>query len=138
MNLRSALMDTIRRFATRRESPRLVEKRTYVFILVPFGFRRNGRARKTELDHDLIHNGNHAEGARTDGRFSTFAALNRAASRTPAERDLNNAPGLNHDLMWTWFLPNPLWPPNKSNCDLGNLFDIGLNGFNTNRTRRDS
>ena len=46
--------------------------------------------------------------------FSTLAALDRAVSRTTAERDLNNAPGLNHDLMWTWFLPNPLWPPNKS------------------------
>jgi len=33
---------------------------------------------------------------------------------TTAERDLNNALELNHDLMWTWFLPNPLWPPNKS------------------------
>jgi K+-transporting ATPase ATPase C chain len=39
--------------------------------------------------------------------------LNLALDST-AERDLNNALGLNHDLMWTWFLPNPLCPPNKS------------------------
>jgi len=83
LNVRLLLMDAIRRFAARRQSPRVIERRTYVFILVPFDFRANGHARKTEL-----------------------------------EQDLNNAPGLNHDLMWTWFLPNPLWPSNKSkgNC----------------------
>ena len=59
LNIRLLLMDAIRRFAARRQSPRVVERRT-------------------------------------------------------AERDLNNAPGLNHDLMWTWFLPNPLCLPNKS------------------------
>ena len=59
LNIRLLLMDAIRRFAARRQSPRVVERRT-------------------------------------------------------AEGDLNNAPGLNHDLMWTWFLPNPLCPPNKS------------------------
>jgi hypothetical protein len=114
MNIALLLMDAIRRFAARRQSPRVVERRTYVFILVPFDFRANGHARKTELEQDLIDNSRHADDPRTNGLFSTLAALNRAASRTTAERDLNNAPGLNHDLMWTWFLPNPLWPPNKS------------------------
>jgi hypothetical protein len=23
----------------------------------------------------------------------------------------NSEPELNYELMWTWFLPNPLWPP---------------------------
>jgi hypothetical protein len=118
LNIRLLLMDAIRRFAARRQSPRAVERRTYVFILVPFDFRANGHARKTELEQDLIDNGRHADGARTDGVFSTLAALNRAAFRTTAERDLNNAPGLNHDLMRAWFLPNPLWPPNKSKWKL--------------------
>jgi hypothetical protein len=68
---------------------------------------------KTELEQDLIDNSRQADDPRTNGLFSTLAALNRAASRT-AERDLNNALRLNHDLMWTWFLPNPLWSPNKS------------------------
>ena len=113
LNIRLLLMDAIRRLAARRQSPRVVERRTYVFILVPFDFRANGHARKTQLEQDLIHNSRHADDPRTNGLFSTLAALNRAASRT-AERDLNNALGLNHDLMWTWFLPNPLWPPNKS------------------------
>ena len=114
LNIRLLLMDAIRRFAARHGSARVSENRTYVFILVPFGFRGNGHARKTELEQDLIDNSTHADDPRTNGLFSTLAALNRAASRTTAERDLNNAPGLNHDLMWTWFLPNPLCPPNKS------------------------
>ena len=104
LNIRLLLMDAIRRFAARRQSPRVVERRTYVFILVPFDFRANGHARKTELEQDLIDNSRHADDRRTN-------------SRTTAERDLNNAPGLNHDLMWTWFLPNPLWP-NKSKWKL--------------------
>ena len=114
LNIRLLLMDAIRRFAARRQSPRVVERRTYVFILVPFDFRANGHARKTELEQDLIDNSRHADDPRTNGLFSTLAALNRAAFRKTAERDLNNALGLNHDLMWTWFLPNPLCLPNKS------------------------
>ena len=114
LNMRLLLMDAIRRLAARRQSPRVVERRTYVFILVPFDFRANGHARKTELEQDLIDNSRHADDPRTNGLFSTLAALNRAASRTTAGRDLNNVPRLNHHLMWTWVLPNPLWPPNKS------------------------
>ena len=113
LTIRLLLMDAIRRFAARRQSPRVVEGRTYVFILVPFDFRANGHARKTELEQDLIDNSRHADDPRTNGLFSTLAALNRAASRT-AEGDLNNVLGLNHDLMWTWFLPNPVCPPNKN------------------------
>jgi len=113
LSIRLLLMDAIRRFAARRQSPRVVETRTYVFILVPCDFRPNGHARKTELEQDLIDNSRHADDRRTNGLFSTVAALDRAASRT-TERDLNNVTGLNHRLMWTWFLPNPLWPPNKS------------------------
>jgi hypothetical protein len=101
LNIHLLLMDAIVRFAARRQSPLVVERRTYVFILVPLDFRANGHARKTELEQDLIDNSRHADDPRTN-------------SRTTAERDLNNPPGLNHDLMWTWFLPNPLWPPNKS------------------------
>ena len=118
LTIRLLLMDAIRRFAARRQSPRVVERRTYVFILVPFDFRANGHARKTELEQDLIDNSRHADNPRTNGLFSTLAALNRAGSGTTAERDLNNAPGLNHDLMWMWFVPNPLWPPKKSTWKL--------------------
>jgi hypothetical protein len=93
LNIRLLLMDAIRRFAARSQSLRVIERRTYVFILVPFDFRANGHARKTELEQDLIDNSRHADDPLTNGLFSTLAALNRAASRTTAERDLNNAPG---------------------------------------------
>ena len=39
LNIRLLLMDAIRRFAARHQSPRVVERRIYVFILVPFDFR---------------------------------------------------------------------------------------------------
>ena len=114
LTIRLLLMDAIRRFPARRQSPHVVERRTYVFILVPFDLRASGHARKTELEQDLIDNSKHADDPRTNALFSTLAALNRGAFRKTAERDLNNALGLNHDLMWTWFLPNPLCLPNKS------------------------
>jgi hypothetical protein len=76
-----------------------------------------------------------AGGAWTGALFSTLAVLDRAAPGAVPDEDLNNAPGLNHDLMWTWFLPNPLWPPNKSNRNLVNLFRFGQNDFNA-KTRR--
>jgi len=137
LNIRLLLIDAIRRFAAQCQSPRLVESRTYVFILVPFDSRANGHARKTELERGLIDNGRHADDPWTSGLFSPLAALNCAASRTTAGRDLNNGPGLNPDLMWTWFLPNPLWPPNKSKWNFANLSRFGLNGFNA-KTRRES
>jgi len=114
MNIPLALMDAITRFAARRKSLRVIEKRTYVFILVPFNFRGNGHPTSAELEQHLLDNSGHADDSRTNAPLSTLGALNRAASRTNAERDLNNPPELNHDLMWTWFLPNPLRPPNQS------------------------
>jgi hypothetical protein len=86
LNIRLLLMDAIRRFAARRGSARVSENRAYVFILVPFGFRGNGHARKTELEQDLIDNSRHADDPRTNGLFSTLDALNRAASRTHRAR----------------------------------------------------
>jgi len=107
MSVRLALIDAIKRFVAGHQSSRGVEKTTYVFILVPFDFRTNGHARKTEFDQDWIDNGN-APDPRSNGLCCAPGALNDAGSRTTAEPDLNNAPELNHDLMWTWFLPNPL------------------------------
>jgi len=80
MNIRLALMDMIKRFAIRRESPRPVEKRRCVFILVPLDFHGNGHAKKAEVGQNSI---------------------------------LIDDPELNYDLMWTWFLPNPLWLPKR-------------------------
>jgi hypothetical protein len=113
MNIPLALMDAIRRFTAARGSPRVIEKRTYVFIRVPFSFRGNGHARNVPITQDLIGNGSHADGTRTDAFFSTVAARDRASSRTPPEADLRDNRELNYDLMWTWFLPNPLWSPKR-------------------------
>jgi len=113
MNIPLALMDAIRRFTAARGSPRVVEKRTYVFILVPFSFRGNGHARKARITRDLIGNGSHADVTQTDALFSTNAARDRASSRMTSEPDLSDNRELNYDLMWTWFLPNPLWSPKR-------------------------
>jgi hypothetical protein len=48
------------------------------------------------------------DGTRADALFSTIAALDRNLSRTTSEPDLSDDRELNDDLMWTWFLPNPL------------------------------
>ena len=113
MNISLALIDAIRRFAARRGLLRVVEKRTYVFILVPFNFRGNSHATSAELEQRLIDISGSTDDSRTNAPLSTLGAFNRAGSSTTAERDLNNPPELNYELMWTWFLPNP-WPPNKS------------------------
>jgi hypothetical protein len=112
MNIRLALTDMIRRFAKRRESPRPVEKRRCVFILVPLDFHGNGHAKKAEVGQNSIRNGCQADSARTD-TFSTMIALDGAAAATTLERELIDDPELNYDLMWTWFLPNPLWLPKR-------------------------
>jgi hypothetical protein len=137
MSIPLALMDAIRRFAAARGSPRVIEKRTYVFIRVPFSFRGNGHARKAPITQDLIGNGSHANGTRTQALLSTIAALERAPSRTTSERELSGDRELNSKLMWTWFLPNPLWPPNKSNRNPINLFRFWKNDFNA-KTRRNN
>jgi hypothetical protein len=69
MNIPLPLMDAIRRVAARHGSPRAVEKRTYVFIFVPFNVRGNGHARKARITQELIRNGSHADGTRADAVF---------------------------------------------------------------------
>ena len=108
MNIRLALIDAIKRFAARRQSPRVVEKRTYVFILVPFKFRGNGHARKARITQDLMGNDTRADGTRADALFSTIAAPDRGPSRITSETDPSDDRELSYNLMWTWFLPNPL------------------------------
>lgn len=110
MNVPLALMNATRRFTAAGTLPRVVEKRTYVFILVPFNFPGNGHVRKAHITRDLIHNGPHADSTQTDALLSTVAAPDRASFRTTAEPDLSDDRELNYELMWTWFLPNPLWP----------------------------
>jgi hypothetical protein len=109
MSIRLALMDMIRRFVAPRGSPYLVEK-TYVFILVPFDFRGNGHAKKAEVTQNSISNDSQANSRRT-ATFSAIIAPESAPAITTPERHLKDEPEPNYDLMWTWFLPNPLGPP---------------------------
>jgi hypothetical protein len=110
MKIPLALMDAIRRFTAARGSLRVVEKRTYVFILVPFSFRGNGRPEKRRITRHLIGNGSHVDGTRSDLFLSRVTARDHASSRMTSEPDLSDNRELNCELMWTWFLPNPLGP----------------------------
>ena len=76
MNLYSSACETLRLFIERHRASGTVEKRTYVFIFVPFDPRKNGHAIKA----DIVS----------------------GDEQQP-----------NYDLMWTLFLPNPLWPPKE-------------------------
>jgi hypothetical protein len=119
MNIPLPLIDAIKRFPARRgSSSRVVEKTTCVFLLVPLDFRGNSHAKKSELEQDLIGNGIRAGGALAGSLFSTLTALDRAAPGAVLDEDLNNASGLNYDLMWTWFLRNPLRPAQGSEGEM--------------------
>jgi hypothetical protein len=87
MNIHLMLTDAIRRFAACRQPPHAVEKRTYVFILVPFDLRGNGHAKKSELEQDLIDNGRRVGGARTGAFFSTLTTLDRGATGAVPDED---------------------------------------------------
>jgi len=112
MNFYSATIESVRRFAARRRVPRVIEKRIYVFILVPSDFRGNGHAKRAEVAQNLI-DGHSVDGTcnRTDGELSAINCTK--TSEQTGEHALNDEPQLNFDLMWTWFLPNPLWAPKK-------------------------
>jgi hypothetical protein len=116
MNLYSATVETIRQFAARRRLPRVIQKRTYVFILVPFDFHRNGHAKRTEVGRNLIDNRSDFDAEQNDteaGLAVVDCTQSGVPGKTTGERNLDNEPQLNFDLMWTWFLPNPLWPPKE-------------------------
>lgn len=116
MNLYSATIGTLKRFATRHRRPRIAEKRTYVFIVVPFDFSKNGRAKKAQVATHLLDNHIDSGGTRSDA-IAGLAAVDRTQIRASTERtdeeDVNDEAELNFDLMWTWFLPNPVPPPKK-------------------------
>jgi hypothetical protein len=115
MNLYSVAIDTLRGFAARRRAARAVKQRIYVFVLVPFDFSKNGDAKKAAVAQDLIKDLSGFERAaykplalRELGRGAI-----RAATKTTTEMDVADEPELDFRLMWTWFLPNPLWKPKQ-------------------------
>jgi hypothetical protein len=116
MNLYSIAIDTLRRFAGRHRAPRVVEKRTYVFFLVPFDFSTDGSPRKAEVAQGLIND--HSDFDRAmNYALAAPPALGRgeisSATRTTTEADVADEPHIDFRLMWTWFLPNPLWKPKR-------------------------
>ena len=78
MNLYSITRETLRRLIDRHRASPAAGKRTYVFIFVPFDFRKNDYAKRIDMVND---------GA--------------------------NEQRLDDELLWTWFLPNPLSPPKE-------------------------
>lgn len=116
VNLYSATIGTLRRFAPWHRTPRLAEKRTYVFILVPFDFSKNGHAKKAEVAQHLLDNPTDSDGARsfTLARPPTIGRTEiRGASKITGDGGVSEEPQLDFRLMWTWFLPNPLWKPKR-------------------------
>jgi len=109
MNLFSATVETVKRLTARHRTAR-IEKRTYVFVLVPVDFHRNGHATRAQVEQPLIENKPEAK----DAWLQTLTAL---PSFDGADHggaiDQRAEPELNYALRWTWFLPNPLWPPRK-------------------------
>jgi hypothetical protein len=116
MNLYSVAIDTLRRFAARHRAPRLVKQRTYVFIVVPFDFSKNGDSKKAEIPQDLINGHSDFERAANHTRRAPLTLvrgeIGGATERTP-DGNVDNEPQLDFRLMWTWFLPNPLWKPKR-------------------------
>ena len=115
MNLYSVAIDTLKGFAARRAA-RAVKRRTYVFVLVPFDFSNNGNAKRAEITQDLVKD--HSDFQRAANyKLLALRAIGRgailAATRTTTEMDVANEPELDFRLMWTWFLPNPLWKPKQ-------------------------
>src|SRR4029077_9440558 len=136
MNLYSVAMDTLRGFAARRRAAHPAKKRTYIFVLVPFDFSKNGNAKRAEITQDSIKDHSdfeHAANYKPHALRELGRGAIRAATKTTAEVDVADEAELDFQLMWTWFLPNPLWPPNK----VENFFCFGLSGFNP-KTRRES
>ena len=136
MNLYSAAIGALRGFAACHRAPRIVKKRIYVFFLVPFDFSKNGNAKRAEITQDSIKDHSdfeHAASYEPHALRALGRGAIRAATKTTAEVDVADEAELDFRLMWTWFLPNPLWPPNK----VVSLFRFGLNGFNA-KTRTEN
>jgi hypothetical protein len=91
-------------------STRVVEKRTYVFIFVPFNLAETVMPERCISHKIRLVMAAAPMACGTDALFSTIADLDRALSRTTSKPDLSDDRELNYDLMWTWFLPNPAVP----------------------------
>jgi hypothetical protein len=80
MNLYSVAMHTLRGFAARRRAAHAVKKRTYIFVLVPFDFSKNGNAKRAEITQDSIKDHSDFEHA-ANYKPHALRALGRGAIR---------------------------------------------------------
>jgi hypothetical protein len=114
MNLCSAAIVALRGFAVRHRAMRAVKQRTYVFVFVPLDFSQNGNAKKAEIAQGLI-NGHSDFDPAANCTSRAPLALGRdeigCATETTPDANVDSEPQLDSRLMWTWFLPNPLWKP---------------------------
>jgi hypothetical protein len=116
MNLYSGAIDALRRFATCHRAPRVVKQRTYVFIVVPFDFSKNGDAKKAEISQGLINGHSDFERVANYTPRAPLALVRSeigGATEITPDGNVDNEPQLDFRLMWTWFLPNPLWKPKR-------------------------
>jgi hypothetical protein len=116
MNLYSAATGTLGRFVARHPAPGVVKKRTYVFVLVLFDFSKNRGAKKAEVAQDSINDHTDFERA-ANYTLTAPLAFGRpeipGATEATGEANVGSEPQLDSRLMWTWFLPNPLWKPKQ-------------------------
>jgi hypothetical protein len=85
MNLYSATINTLGRFARRHRRPRIAERRTYIFLPVPLDFSKNGRAKKAVVATHLLDNHIDSVGARSD-TIAGFTAVDCPQIRASSER----------------------------------------------------
>jgi hypothetical protein len=98
MNLYSTGREAFRQFITRHQVSRVIHGRTYVFVFVPLDLLETDRPPQTQGARPLIR-------------------AKAKDLRCPEQKGEGNGGSgeqqLNWDLMWTRFLPNPLWRPKE-------------------------
>ena len=108
-NISSATMHKFKQFVARHRRPRVVGRKTYVFILVPFDPSEFGWVKRTEVAQPLIngHNGSDVErhefGLSSPQRLRAEVIDSRLEARNA---DPDDEAELDFRLLWTWFLPN--------------------------------
>ncbi|HEY2625132.1 MAG TPA: hypothetical protein VGI41_00115 [Candidatus Udaeobacter sp.] len=134
------MIHRFRKFVADHGLLRFVERKTYVFIFVPFDSSQFGGVKRAEVAQPLLngHNGSVTEHELRSSVPQRSRDEVIGSSVDPCDTDAQEEPELDFRLMWTWFLPNPLWSPNKSKSNFTNLFRFGLNGFSANKTRRNN
>src|SRR5437763_2067980 len=116
MNLCSAAIVALRGFAVRHRATRGVKQRTYVFVFVPLDFSHNSDAKKAEIAQGLINRHSDFDPAANytpRGPLALGRGEIGCATETTPDADVDSEPQLDSRLMWTWFLPNPLWKPKQ-------------------------